>query len=422
MEISNSNLHFSKDASSIEAPHDATKADSTYRGAVCLHPKLNHGKTAPKKEHEEELERFLAYFSSIRFDKKAVLKLCSEPLHEASLERRLIGSGACEINPDTRKRYVEWLFSSREDCTKWLAKIPEHLTFKTKVFSLTYEEGAAIVEAYRMKALGGKKISTTSTQILRKLAQKIDHIKQTEFKKDQKIFVRLDPRSPKDGVMYPGCSRYDWLLKEVTEQAKVISKQMCPENEKKHRQQVMLASLAIEALALDTGDDAVEVLTNSERTLRDIQQAAEFPKLWDMKGVIRAFEKIPYHNEFRVFIYQGTLTAISQYDHRLYFPELSTPSTLDRIRSQITSFFNLEIKDLMGNKSYILDLGILDKNTIKVIELNPFEPTTGPGLFSWEKELNVLTDRSSPVPFRVVESAHSPPERTFPEWEEVLSV
>ena len=42
--------------------------------------------------------------------------------------------------------------------------------------------------------------------------------------------------------------------------------------------------------------------------------------------------------------------------------------------------------------SYVLDLVILwpDLNSIKVLELNPYTQTTGPGFFNWERDAKLL--------------------------------
>lgn len=406
-----------------EAHHDAAGASSWVQKAVRWLNPLPCESEPGDHTYRHELGEFFVQFAEIRFNESKVRKLCCQPLPWPALEKRLAHSGANKIDQASRKKYVEWLFSSSEDCTEWIDQIPEELTFKTRVFPITLVEATAIVETYRMKALGGPAISRATTVTLRKLARKIDKLKEKEFRESPQIFIRLNPRSPKDGVMYPGCSRYTWLRMRVSEGMEEINRIQGTPIEIKHRKQALLASLAIQALAIETGEEAVDLLTNSERTFRDINQALQFPKLWDMKGIMRSFEPIPYHNEFRVFVYEGQITAISQYDHRLYFPELNTGDARERIQETITAFFRDEVRELLGSKSYIIDLGITQEGKVKVIELNPYEPTTGAAMFSWEDELKLLQgerDASEPVPIRVVKSADTPPPILFPDWEEHL--
>eukprot|EP01147_Barroeca_monosierra_P004484 gene4484-71_t len=393
---------------------------------------LESGEAAPMKHQadidrsvkkKDELADFIKTFASIRFDKQAVNSLCAAPLSWRKLEEDFINSGAKDHSPKTRLAYAEWLFSSSEDCTCWLDTIPERLTFKTRRFPLTFLEGQAIITAYRQKALGGPPITVDAKQNLAKLVKKIDRIIKQDFNDSKQVFIRLNSRSPKDGVMYPGCPGYNQLKRQVEAESKRIHAEVAPLNEKKHRLQAMLASLAVKALALNSGKEAVALLTNSERTFRDLNQAARFPNLWAMTGIIRSFESIPYHGEFRVFVYKGNITAISQYDYRFYFPELNQPGEQDKIREKIKEFFVSEVMELLGQKNYIVDLGILKSGEIKIIELNPYEPSTGTGLFSWEEDLSLLRGlrkSDEPLPVRIVTSKDTHPPILFPEWEAIL--
>lgn len=43
---------------------------------------------------------------------------------------------------------------------------------------------------------------------------------------------------------------------------------------------------------------------------------------WNLKVVLRKFIEIPIGFEFRGFVYEGKLNAISQYDSSLFVPEM----------------------------------------------------------------------------------------------------
>ncbi len=371
----------------------------------------------------EEKAAFIAAFAAVRFDNLAVEDLVNSPLPWPSLESQFQHSGS-EKSPASRKRFIEWQFSSTEDCTEWLDKVPHHLTFPTRSFPLSLLDAKALIAAYRNRVLNGRKLSDQEVQTLNRFAKFIEKQMKTHPSETGKYFIRLNPRSPKDAVLYPGIPQYTLLLDQVRRAAIQIKASIDPEMVKEHKRQAALASLSVRALAITKASEAIDLFTNSERTYRDLNQALEFPKLWDMQVILRDFHPIPYHNEFRAFVYNGKLTAISQYDHRIYFSELNEKGAAEKIQIKLTTFFYENIAKELGKRSYIIDFGITEDGTPKVIELNPFEPGTGPALFSWEKELQTLQGRSTELgdlpSMRIVTSYEVPPPIFFPEWEETL--
>jgi hypothetical protein len=93
--------------------------------------------------------------------------------------------------------------------------------------------------------------------------------------------------------------------------------------------------------------------------------------------------------EFRCFVYQSNLTAISQYNHYCQFYDLQNDLTVQQIKSLLDSF-----NEKYSN--YIIDLGLIENklsNELEciVIELNPFVTSTGGSLFHWSGDINQLT-------------------------------
>lgn len=84
--------------------------------------------------------------------------------------------------------------------------------------------------------------------------------------------------------------------------------------------------------------------------------------------------------EFRCFVKQKQLIAISQRDYTNYYSCLEEQK--EDIIDKIESFFQENVQSHFPNDNYVLDL-YLSKNCVVIIDFNPFSPTTDPLLFSW---------------------------------------
>ncbi len=94
----------------------------------------------------------------------------------------------------------------------------------------------------------------------------------------------------------------------------------------------------IHALRVTTADEVMNTFLASERIYEDLQLASEHPAKWSQKFVLRQWIDIPIEYEFRGFVYNNELTALSQYYHFCYFPEIAHKKSL--IQQKIKTFFN----------------------------------------------------------------------------------
>ena len=86
---------------------------------------------------------------------------------------------------------------------------------------------------------------------------------------------------------------------------------------------------------------------------------------------VSGHQKVCLSKEFRCFVYNNALTAISQYDNVCYFPEL--PGNAEKYKNIIESYFNEKLKlRLESFATYVVDIAILHNDTPIVIELNPY--------------------------------------------------
>jgi hypothetical protein len=96
--------------------------------------------------------------------------------------------------------------------------------------------------------------------------------------------------------------------------------------------------------------------------------------------------------EFRGFVKNGRLCALSQYNHLCFFPEL-LPRRAE-LESQIRMFFEEKIRSRLAVSfdDYVIDFAVTESD-VWVIELNPFMETTDGCLFSWQSERHILEGR-----------------------------
>jgi len=146
--------------------------------------------------------------------------------------------------------------------------------------------------------------------------------------------------------------------------------------------------------------------------------------MYDMHVAIRSWvDNLDYSMEFRAFIYERKLTAISQYDPYCFFENLLPVQ--EEVKSKIVRFFDEVIKEKMREftSSYVMDFGILDNGQPIVIEINNFHKTTGSALFSWETDKEILLGRNEGVALRIVKSVNETrniEQFLSPEWFNII--
>ena len=98
--------------------------------------------------------------------------------------------------------------------------------------------------------------------------------------------------------------------------------------------------------------------------------------------------------EFRVFVHQKNMTAISQqciYQKNEYLPGRNIPDIVQKI----STYFRDHIRDQIDTPdSYVMDMALVgdSASTVYFIELNPFgkDYTSGAGAFSWVADADKL--------------------------------
>jgi hypothetical protein len=133
---------------------------------------------------------------------------------------------------------------------------------------------------------------------------------------------------------------------------------------------------------------------------------------WNNNIIIREWNSLLDPSmEFRCFVYQSNLTAISQYNHYCKFYHLQNDLIIQQIKFTIINYWERKIKPLLDPfkekySNYIIDLGLIEdklSNELEciVIELNPFATSTGASLFHWSGDINQLTGQLNDIEIRV---------------------
>ena len=126
-------------------------------------------------------------------------------------------------------------------------------------------------------------------------------------------------------------------------------------------------------------------------------------------------EGFEIENEFRLFVWEGKLTAASQYDHYAYYPALHEaraslqkeiqqasalsvdPILLLTFSSQWWQGVHCSVNGVHG--SYVMDVAWFGNSKFVMIELSPFLPCTGSALFNWQHDAQLL--RNGPYSLRL---------------------
>lgn len=213
---------------------------------------------------------------------------------------------------------------------------------------------------------------------------------------------------------------------------------------------IAMSYASIEQLKMVDAEHVMHIFTRSERIWHDMHLALnQFKRrnTWDESAqslVVRRWIQFEPDMEFRCFIYEGQVVAISQYRHLCYFPRLCANYRM--IFDTLISFLNElclpVLKGVFPLDDYVLDVGIelsgavssesttstgiLDEapgslaeptSATKVhkcwaIEANPYFETTDGCLFSWDKDRGTLLRACRPL-FERVDIAKSDPNPEF---------
>ncbi len=107
--------------------------------------------------------------------------------------------------------------------------------------------------------------------------------------------------------------------------------------------------------------------------------------------------------EFRIFVNNNKITAISQQNIYCVYNKLSNKIILFKFANIIINYFNSVVKNKINHvQSYTYDFAILDDDEPYFIELNSFgkEYAAGSALFHWLLDEDILYGKHNKIQFR----------------------
>lgn len=300
----------------------------------------------------------------------------AEPLDVAAQSKKILYAKS--------KKDIHRLF----DFDQWYPRLEEE-TFPSFILPISQEIAQAMTNMYRM-LFQGRQMSAEDQRTIGALEKEIQEIINHKFK-DRQIFVRMSNRSPKDGIPLneldsTKIDKYtDIINSDISDNQKMIA----------------LTDMQMKNLMCGSAKEIMNLLLTSERVFADLLLALEAAKSendqWSTSIILRQWEpNLKQENEFRLFVQKNELKAISQYNPYCFYPNLNDNSRLENLKDMMARFVK-KVDSKIEVDTYILDIGILGDH-IKVIELNPFHPTTSACMFSWQEDKDILNGHQSERP------------------------
>ncbi|KAL6048172.1 Insulin-degrading enzyme [Balamuthia mandrillaris] len=322
-----------------------------------------------------------------------------------ALYRRL-GAGASIMmqNEEREKR------PSRMDVEQWYEYIKDK-TYATTFLPLSHEEAVVLHKACEDSRFLRKGLITASTlsgaqrdilsQLVARVAQAIASLHRTlpsgEGDSVGGVFVRLSKRSPKDSSL-----THASLKERFLEELKKAEEEVDGTEEEEVAQVLALVRVTTSILAVRSGEEALHLLQNSERIFNDLTLGIlEEGEDYKVNIILREFDPLLRPEmEFRAFINDRKMTALTQYNSMCYVPEIVRHKA--QLEELVRHYFEAEVEPLLPFDSYVIDFTIRRDGQPFIIELNPFGRCTNAGLFGWERDKDVLYG-SAPFECRVME-------------------
>ncbi|KAL6627557.1 hypothetical protein ACP70R_031283 [Stipagrostis hirtigluma subsp. patula] len=150
--------------------------------------------------------------------------------------------------------------------------------------------------------------------------------------------------------------------------------------------------------------ETVEVGGKRKAQHSDVEDAPEEERTWVDDGfqyylaLRKWYPGLRPESEFRCFVRQQKLIAVSQRDPSAYYPSL--PGWRAEVQPKIETFFEEVIEPQFASDNYTFDVYVRADGRVKLIDFNPWGGYTLPLLFTWE-ELEE-EGREQELEFRVV--------------------
>jgi hypothetical protein len=306
------------------------------------------------------------------------------------------------------------------DVEAWY-KILQNETFYTEFIPISPSIAQAFVNFYQTRYSSTKVLNSNDIQLIQsiqnQLKEQIFNSKTNPFH-NSGTFIRLSSRSPKDGRALDSQKLSQIYHQELRRLQDKYPNECDSIYGKGNMQFIAYCYAQSHSLKVTNEIQALNIILSSERVFYDLSEVLDCQQVQDDKVadinniIIREWnDSLDDSMEFRCFVYQSNLTAISQYNHYCKFYHLQNDLIVQQIKLTIMKYWEEKIKPLFDPftekySNYIMDIGVIENKLSNqfeciVIELNPFATSTGTSLFDWTTDINQLTGQGNEVEIRV---------------------
>lgn len=255
---------------------------------------------------------------------------------------------------------------------RWL-EILQDITFPTEYCPLYLKEAETIVAVYdrlykniddSLKAAVDWKqnLSSAEMDLVKEMESRLQKVMDNFLTSDSDyLFVKTSSRSAKDAPLAQERFKemYLDLLSKETEGA-----------ERNENIKVMcLLKAAFMAMRVRSSSEVMDMMMRSERIHQDLTLALEFREKFCENFVVRTFVDIDVDMEFRGFVFQGVLTAVSQYNYLIFSPKLVEQKEI--LQARIEKFYAEIIRPKLESsyfeKNFIIDFAVGRKGKDKTV-------------------------------------------------------
>jgi len=257
----------------------------------------------------------------------------------------------------------------------WYEAIRE-FTFETLFVELAPLGVDALLQAHNARSTGCP-LNAQSADTITALAKAVD---EAIANVGGAAFIRISTLSPKDAVIWMHSKLQPILQAELAH----------VEPDDREGEIIAVNRACCLACRMTNGDDAMDLLVRSDRVDRHLTARKEdVGDAIKINIVVRRWVDFRPELEFRGFVYNRKLTAVTHYYKFCYVREVIERK--EAIVLQIQTFFDEHLCETIPATTYVIDFAFLPTEELIVVELNPFALNTSPGLFDWKKDEDVLT-------------------------------
>jgi len=221
-------------------------------------------------------------------------------------------------------------------------------------------------------------------------------------------FIKIETRSPKDVLQSSSMmDRLRGLVRPTMKTGHVpLSERVTVAN----ADTIAFVKGIRQLFKIKTGAEALAMLKMSDRVKNDLNKALG---VGDGSALIcvRMWRDVDAAHEFRAFVHEKKLTACSQYCYYQCFPELQAKHA--ELATRIQQYFDDQVLPALPYSDAVLDFHV-GADSIEIIELSPFQVSTGACMFSWKDAQEKSVLENGPFQLRILEQPKSNPYECLP--------